>query len=180
MLMTDRSDDLPSSISPTLRHAIGELRRGVPMREEWRDETTRLVRDAARAPRRLSLHPAIAAAAALCFMIGGAVATTVVFRAQGDGTAQGTEHRTPVRFLYVAPQAQRVALVGDFNGWSAKSMTRLDDTGTWMIELPLPPGRFSYAFVVDDTLVADPRAPSSTDDDYGVANSVVLVRGGAS
>jgi hypothetical protein len=174
--MTDDSTSIPS---PKLRQAIGELRREVPIREEWREETIRLVHQAVRGPRRFSIHPTMAAAAALLFMVAGAVATTIVLRSQSR-VSYVSEHRTPVRFLYVAPRAERVAVVGDFNGWSARTMTRLDDNGTWMIELPLPPGRFSYAFVVDDTIVADPRAPRSTEDDFGVSNSVVLVRGGAS
>jgi hypothetical protein len=177
MTMPGMPDDTTSALSPKLRHAIAELRREVPMRDEWRDETTRVVRAAVRRPRRLSLHPAMAAAAALLLLVSGAL---VALRSRPQPATVVGEHRTPIRFLYVAPEAERVAVVGDFNGWNASTMRRLDDKGTWMIELPLPPGRFSYAFVVDDTLVADPRAPRSTDDDFGMTNSVVLVRGGAS
>lgn len=58
-----------------------------------------------------------------------------------------------VRFVLQAPRASRVALVGDFNGWSRSATplgTRAHD-GEWAAVVALPPGSHRYAFVVDDT-----------------------------
>ncbi len=70
-----------------------------------------------------------------------------------------------VRFVLAAPAARSVALVGDFNGWSA-SATPLaaDRAGAWAVAVALAPGRHRYAYVVDDThWVTDPVAPLAAD-----------------
>src|SRR5206468_3375197 len=75
--------------------------------------------------------------------------------------------RATVRFVYVAPYASRVALVGDFNAWNpaAMPMRRSADGRAWMIDVPLMRGRHVYAFVVDGDLAPDPAAPRAGDDD---------------
>jgi hypothetical protein len=70
-----------------------------------------------------------------------------------------------VRFVLAAPAASSVALVGDFNGWSA-SATPLaaDRAGAWAVAVALSPGRHRYAYVVDDTQwMTDPLAPAVAD-----------------
>jgi hypothetical protein len=85
-----------------------------------------------------------------------------------------------VRFVLVAPEAGRVALVGDFNGWDARR-TPLHATatpGVWTVELALPAGRHTYAFVLDDgRWITDPAAPLAPEDGFGTRNSVVMVGG---
>ena len=85
--------------------------------------------------------------------------------------------RETVRFELAAPRASRVMLVGSFNEWNpaATPLVRDDATGKWVVSLRLPPGRHVYAFVVDGDVTADPAAPRAADDDFGSANSVVLV-----
>lgn len=86
-----------------------------------------------------------------------------------------------VKFILVAPQAARVAVVGDFNGWNASATPMRRTGGTWSVVIPLEPGRHVYAFVVNGTQwMADPAAPLAPDDGYGVSNSVVLVGGSSS
>ena len=83
----------------------------------------------------------------------------------------------PVPFVLRLQGASRVALVGDFNGWSPTA-TSLVPTGNdvWTATVPLTPGRHAYGFVVDDTLwVRDPRAELVRDPDYGRDHSVVVV-----
>jgi hypothetical protein len=86
-------------------------------------------------------------------------------------------------FVLVAPRASNVALVGDFNNWdaSATPMTSTPNDGTWRVSLPLRPGRYVYAFVVNTSggtqHVADPSAPLAPGDGLGAPNSVVLVGG---
>jgi 1,4-alpha-glucan branching enzyme len=87
-----------------------------------------------------------------------------------------------VRFIYVAPQASQVYVVGDFNGWDTTKtpLVRDANAGVWTVALPLSAGRHTYAFVVDGSWSADPYAPLAPDDGFGHANSVKLVRGGKS
>lgn len=83
-----------------------------------------------------------------------------------------------VQFVLVAPSAKSVALVGDFNDWSAVPLTPVQTGGAWTITVPLAPGRYTYNFVVDGTRVMpDPAAPEAPADDFGTPASVVTVAG---
>ena len=88
---------------------------------------------------------------------------------------------TVVKFVFVAPQAAKVSVVGDFNGWDVTKapMVRATNSGLWTIKLPLTTGRHVYAYVVDGSWIADPNAPLAPDDGYGHANSVKIVRRGS-
>jgi hypothetical protein len=88
-----------------------------------------------------------------------------------------------VQFVLVAPKAQRVALVGEFNDWDAAAtpMRASAEGGLWAVTLPLTPGRHVYAFVVDgSTWTADPQAPMAPEDGFGTKNSVIVVGGKSS
>jgi len=88
---------------------------------------------------------------------------------------------TVVKFVFVAPQAEKVALVGDFNGWDTTKtpMVRVANGGVWTVTLPLPAGRHLYSFVVDGSAwTTDPTAPLAADDGFGHANSVKIVNRG--
>ena len=89
---------------------------------------------------------------------------------------------TVVRFVYEAPQAAKVYVVGDFNGWDTTKtpLVRAPNGGAWTVTIPLPAGRHLYGFVVDGSWNTDPHAPLSPDDGFGHANSVKLVRRGSS
>lgn len=82
-----------------------------------------------------------------------------------------------VRFVFAAPDARAVALVGDFNGWSAES-TPLAPTGhggVWSVSLPLGRGEHEYAFIVDGRRwVADPAAPTIAGE-FDTPSSIVAV-----
>src|SRR6185312_12608641 len=58
--------------------------------------------------------------------------------------------KVAVQFVLAAPQATRVAVAGDFNGWSAEQsqLVRSAD-GTFRLQVSLPPGHYQYQFVVD-------------------------------
>jgi predicted carbohydrate-binding protein with CBM48 len=85
------------------------------------------------------------------------------------------------QFVLLAPRAHRVSLVGDFNNWDAERtpMLRPGQTGAlWTAVVPLAPGRYRYAFLVDGaTWLADPTAPRERDDEFGAPSSVVTVGG---
>ena len=84
----------------------------------------------------------------------------------------------PVQFMLVAPSASSVSVVGDFNNWDARAtpLVRVGADGVWTVDVPLPPGRYQYTFIVNGTTwVPDPRAPRALEDDFGAPNSVVTV-----
>jgi hypothetical protein len=86
----------------------------------------------------------------------------------------------PTRFMLVAPEASVVALVGDFNDWSAEATPMRTEAsgGLWTVTVPLEPGRYRYAFLVDgDIWTPDPGAPQAVDDDFGRPNSVLTIGG---
>lgn len=84
-----------------------------------------------------------------------------------------------VQFVLVAPDAKKVAVVGDFNGWDASHaayQAQKRGGGVWSVTAPVPVGHHRYSFVVDDSLwVADPTAPRIVDNDYGLTNSAIVV-----
>jgi hypothetical protein len=86
---------------------------------------------------------------------------------------------TPVQFVVVAPGAESVSLVGDFNDWDARlTPMRADRDGRlWTVTVPLAAGRHRYAFLVNGVRwLADPSAPRAPDD-FGAPSSVVTVGG---
>ncbi|MCC5878252.1 MAG: hypothetical protein JJU11_18700, partial [Candidatus Sumerlaeia bacterium] len=88
--------------------------------------------------------------------------------------------QTPiVEFTYSPPEGTtpgRVALAGEFNGWSSGSdLLEQDEEGVFRIEYPLEPGTWSYKFVVDGNWIPDPGNPER--DSGGHDNSVIRVEG---
>ncbi|HSJ64992.1 MAG TPA: isoamylase early set domain-containing protein [Gemmatimonadaceae bacterium] len=99
----------------------------------------------------------------------------------GSSAAADSAHL--VQFVFVAPTAQSVSLVGDFNNWEmgATPLAAGPSRSVWTVRVLLPNGRHRYAFVVDDsTWAADPSAPPAAGDDFGVPSSVVTVTGSSS
>jgi 1,4-alpha-glucan branching enzyme len=82
----------------------------------------------------------------------------------------------PVSFSFIAPQAQRVTVVGDFNQWNpnAHPMTRQPDGG-WMTKVDLPHGHHRYVFMVDEEFTLDPRASGTTRLDENTRVSLIAV-----
>jgi 1,4-alpha-glucan branching enzyme len=81
-----------------------------------------------------------------------------------------------VNFIFSAPQAQGVSLVGDFNGWSpeATPMKRMPD-GAWMITLELRHGHHRYLFLADGQPHLDPRAQGIARNEKNERVSLVAV-----
>jgi 1,4-alpha-glucan branching enzyme len=78
------------------------------------------------------------------------------------------------RLSLQAPQARRVAVAGDFNGWNPEAAPLARGPGgAWTGVLELPRGRHQYMFVVDGEWVTDPAAPVTRDDGFGHRNAVL-------
>lgn len=88
--------------------------------------------------------------------------------------------RVPMQFVLDArevPQANSVALVGDFNDWDISAAPLTHDGSAWSVTLPLLPGRHVYAFVVNgERWIVDPRAAKAPDADFGRPGSVIIVQ----
>jgi hypothetical protein len=89
---------------------------------------------------------------------------------------------TVVKFVFPAPQASKVFVVGDFNDWDATKTPLVLDakSGLWTVTLPLTAGRHLYSFVVDGNWSIDPAAPIAPSDGFGHSNSVKIVTRGSS
>lgn len=87
-----------------------------------------------------------------------------------------------VQFMFRAPGAHRVALVGDFNDWDSDATPlRAAAGGLWTVTVPLTAGRYTYTFVVDgERWMADPAAPPAPPDDFGRPGSIVTIGESAS
>jgi len=82
------------------------------------------------------------------------------------------------RFELTAPKASTVCLVGSFNDWKVceAPLVRDPKSGTWSVQVELPPGRHEYMFVVDDNdWETDPGADIKVDDGFGHENAVVFL-----
>lgn len=92
---------------------------------------------------------------------------------------------TIVTFVFPAPTAERVSVVGDFNQWDVNStpMSRIGNTDFWSVTVPMSVGRHIYSFFAvtkdGERWSADPTRPAAPDDGFGRANSVVLVGRGS-
>lgn len=82
--------------------------------------------------------------------------------------------------LFVQPVngAKRVAIAGDFNGWSdsATPMQRNEDLGVWQACVAVPPGKYHYRVVVDGHWMPDPFNTNTEVNPSGESNSVIEVR----
>ncbi len=148
----------------------------------WSRLTTPRARIVTFAPRSYGL---LAAGIAAFAVLGAAHAARDLSRAaQPIASALLTQKKvtaTPqrVQFVLVAPDAKKVAVVGDFNGWDASHsafQAQHRGGGVWSVTAPVPVGHHRYSFVVDDSVwVSDPTAPRSVDNDYGMPNSALVV-----
>lgn len=88
--------------------------------------------------------------------------------------------RTSQGVLFVQPLSgvNRMAVAGDFNGWSPSElpMHRDEDLGVWQVLLPLPPGKYHYRLVADDRWMQDPYNSAMEVNAHGEFNNIVEVQ----
>jgi len=180
-------DEETTDMTPTLRRGIQMLRDDAQPADAWRAGLLTAIAEAPapRRTRRWSMTPLTAIAAGICCAIAGAWLFAIVSRRgpalEQTGSPAAVAVST-VRFTIDAPDARQVSLVGDFNSWRPATLplARAANGRTWVVDVPLAPGRYVYSFVVDGSLAIDPAAPRATDDDFGTPSSVVLVTGSGS
>jgi 1,4-alpha-glucan branching enzyme len=78
-------------------------------------------------------------------------------------------------FIFFRPQAKKVCILGDFNGWrdNELTMTRQED-GTWVARVFLPPGDFRFRYRCDGEWFIDYAAFGIECGDFGL-DSVVRI-----
>jgi len=144
-------------------------------------------------PRTISISPlgALAAAAAIAGIIalgvwreGAPTPETAAVPADAPfaNVANATTGFHTHQFLFLAPDAKKMVVVGDFNDWdeTRTPMTRDPISGLWTVTVPLSIGLHQFQYVKDDTLrLNDPTLPQQSND-FGSPNSIITIstRGG--
>jgi hypothetical protein len=137
-------------------------------------------------PRRVTVTPLSWGVLAAALLLAAVLGTHSWMSDSGDDPQPNALFATktatapqPVQFVLVAPDAKKVAVVGDFNGWDASHASyqaKHRGGGVWAVTAQVPLGHHRYSFVVDDSVwVADPIAPRAVDNDFGVTNSTIVV-----
>ena len=80
-----------------------------------------------------------------------------------------------VEFSLASQNARAVRLAASFNRWEPQASPLVLKGGSWRLIVPLPPGKYEYAFEVDGSWKLDPKAPKKTSA-YGREVSVIDVR----
>jgi hypothetical protein len=171
----------PVRIGPSFNERVMRAVRGLPKHSRlsfWR----RLAM-----PRTITVRPLAASLVAASLVLFALVglwhvsadldrAATPFAKAMFPPKAAPDQH---VQFVLVAPDAKKVAVVGDFNGWDASHsgyQAQHRGGGVWSVMASVPVGHHRYSFIVDDSLwVADPSAPRVVDNDFGTTNSAIVV-----
>jgi len=57
------------------------------------------------------------------------------------------------------PNAKKVIVSGNFNGWNSEELSMTKNRGGWLLPYVLAPGSYEYKFIVDGSWVTDPSNP---------------------
>jgi hypothetical protein len=136
-----------------------------PWRQAW---------DWVTAPRLSPLTGALVAAVLLAAIWLKPTAGT---RSTTAGAPEAALVTAPTRFVFLAPNAQHVAVTGDWVHWDPAGIPLSSrGNGVWVADIGVPVGLHHYVFVIDGTeWRPDPNAASQVDDGFGQQNSVLLV-----
>jgi hypothetical protein len=171
----DMNDDLSDAMPDSVASAVAGL---APASLASPDEVARVMGAVRRRRAATRFHRWSVTAGAIAATL---LLSLVVTRSVANGPASRPPSvigRPAVQFELRAPDAQRLALVGDFNAWDAHAtpMTRDPATGAWVASIALAEGRYLYAYVADgNRWLPDPRAPLASGDDFARPNSVLVV-----
>jgi chromosome partitioning protein len=82
-----------------------------------------------------------------------------------------------VLFCLQAPQANKVAVTGEFTNWSREGIPLERDEGDelWKIVLDIQPGEYEYRFIVDGVWIRDPNNRDYIRNEFGQENSLLIV-----
>jgi 1,4-alpha-glucan branching enzyme len=81
-----------------------------------------------------------------------------------------------VPFEFLAPDAQKVYLAGDFNHWDTiANPMKKDKKGIWKTTISLKPGRYEYRFIADDNWENDPSCAGCVPNEFGTRNCIRII-----
>jgi hypothetical protein len=103
---------------------------------------------------------------------GGSILTPTLSPAVASRASQA------VLFVVPALDAKRVAVVGDFNAWEETPLSDENEDGIWTVAIPLAPGRYEYAFVIDGRWWGQDPSADEYVRTFGQYSSVRYVGGG--
>lgn len=92
---------------------------------------------------------AVLGATAAIFLVVGVLINHDRFLAPALEPSLASHASHEILFVVPALDKESVAVVGDFNAWEATPLTDDNNDGIWTVAIPLPPGRYEYAFVID-------------------------------
>ena len=121
--------------------------------------------------RRGRFQPVVAVAALALLAVASVIGVMRI------GMVGDEPQRIIVQFTLSAPEADSVALVGDFNGWEpdAYELSDADGDGVWEIEVELEQNQvYTYNFLIDETeWISDPSSKQRVEDSFGGEKSVL-------
>ncbi|MEW5826358.1 MAG: isoamylase early set domain-containing protein [Candidatus Bipolaricaulota bacterium] len=93
---------------------------------------------------------------------------------------EGSGPGKPEGLVFIVPalQAESVSVVGSFNEWEPTKLTDEDGDGIWTATIPLPPGRYEYAFIIDGRWWGQDPLADEYVRSFGEFSSVRYVVGG--
>jgi 1,4-alpha-glucan branching enzyme len=81
-----------------------------------------------------------------------------------------------IRYSVRLPQADEVALTGDFTGWSPDGIPLHHRGGDeWYVQIDLVPGDYEYRLRVDGGWQDDPEAVQKVANPFGTQNCILRV-----
>lgn len=90
-----------------------------------------------------------------------------------------------VLFSYPSHSARTIQVAGDWNNWGVGDaeqgevlvgLMEKDEKGIWRLAQELPPGRYRYYFLVNETQrILDPANPRVADDPWGGKANLLIV-----
>jgi len=189
-----RPDDIDDVLRATLRQEVAETTEGLVDLEE------RIVAELGeRRPRlrvsdwlrqlvaptrggRIGQLSVVGATATICLLIGffaanqlGLIDSSPGIQLTPSRPADGVQE---VLFVLPALDATDVSVVGNFNAWEPTALSDNDNDGIWMASIPLPPGRYEYAFVIDGRWWGQDPLADEYVQSFGEYSSVRYVGGG--
>lgn len=86
-------------------------------------------------------------------------------------------NKREVKFSYYAPEAMKVFIAGEFNGWDIQSLPmKRQKGGIWKTTTKLLPGRYEYKMFADRGWVEDLPGEERASNPFGTQNFVRWVK----
>jgi 1,4-alpha-glucan branching enzyme len=103
--------------------------------------------------------PSVAASTAAAVAVSSEAAKPAAKPAEPEAKAASKAKRNILFRLTGHTAAKEVSIIGDFNNWKRQALKK--DAKGWTISVPLAPGRYEYAYVLDGKKYRDPNNKQS-------------------